>query len=82
MSEMKQNQIRFLNKTYEENLPIEKRKKHGIYYTPPELVNFMTSLITLKKNSKILEAGCGVGNFVIPLIQKLIEIHKKSERIH
>ena len=79
MSEMKQNQIRFQNKTYEENLPIEKRKKHGIYYTPPELVNFMISLITLKKNSKILEAGCGVGNFVIPLIQKLIEIHKKSE---
>ena len=76
---MNQNQIRFQNKAYEENLPIEKRKKNGIYYSPPMLVNFMLNLVTLKKNSKILEAGCGVGNFVIPLVEKLTKIYKKTE---
>ena len=78
---MKKNQNRFQNEIYETSLSIEKRKESGIYYTPPSLVNFMINLITLKKNSKILEAGCGVGNFVIPLIQKFVEIYKNSETV-
>lgn len=77
--EMKKNQVRFQNGTYETNLSIQERKKKGIFYTPPPLVNFMINLVSLRKNTKILEAGCGTGNFVIPLTQKLIEIYKKSE---
>ena len=76
---MKKNQVRFQNGTYETNLSIQERKKKGIFYTPPPLVNFMINLVSLRKNTKILEAGCGTGNFVIPLTQKLIEIYKKSE---
>jgi tRNA1(Val) A37 N6-methylase TrmN6 len=78
---MKKNQDKFQNETYETNLSIKERKEKGIYYTPPSIVDFMINLITLKKNSKILEAGCGTGNFVIPLIQKLNEIYKNSETI-
>mgnify|MGYP006114876095 CR=1 FL=1 len=67
------------NQTYEKSLPLTRRKEKGIYYTPPELVNFMIDLVTVKKNSKILEAGCGVGNFVLPLIEKLTKgSNKKS----
>lgn len=77
--EMKNNQEIFQNEAYETSLSIKERKDRGIYYTPPELVNFMIKLISLRKNSKILEAGCGVGNFVIPITHKLIEIYKKSE---
>ena len=76
---MKKNQDGFVNEIYETSLSINDRKAKGIYYTPPELVTFMINLITVKKNSKILEAGCGVGNFVIPLIKKLNKISNQTK---
>jgi type I restriction-modification system DNA methylase subunit len=76
---MTKNQDESINQIYETSLSMDDRKTQGIYYTPHELVRFMINLVFIKKDSKILEAGCGVGNFVIPLIKKLNKIYNQTE---
>lgn len=56
---------------YETSLNEDKKSYFGIYYTPQKLVKFMLDLVEVNSTDKILEPGCGTGNFVIPLIERL-----------
>ena len=46
------------------------KNKYGQYFTTKVIADFMTSLITHKKASKILEPACGKGVFLDSLIQQ------------
>lgn len=43
---------------------MNRAKKYGQYFTPPEVAKFMVDLICLKKDSKILEPCAGEGVFL------------------
>jgi predicted helicase len=74
--------------TYENTLPIEVRKKLGVWYTPTEIVEYMVKGIENLLNSKfnlpldsqdiqILDPATGTGTFIDCLVNKvsLAEIH-------
>lgn len=71
---------------YEDTLTIEKRKTNGIYYTPPQIVeyiiqNTLTPYLnehTYNENSKIkiIDINCGTGNFLTKAYKTLIKYHE------
>lgn len=49
------------------------KKKHGQYFTPPEIAQFMASLCgSRKKSVKILDPGCGTGILSCAIVEALI----------
>ena len=57
------------------------KKKHGIFDTPEDVADFIIKRISVKKNLKILEPGCGSGIFVDLLADKLRNIGLKKRDI-
>jgi len=56
---------------YEKNLTKKIKKKFGRYNTPLKIVKLMLNDFVLDPKMKILEPGCGVGNFVVTIFDML-----------
>lgn len=69
---------------YENSLDIEKRKKHGIYYTPIEIVEYIVDNTVGKLDiienptPKILDSSCGCGNFLLYAFEKLVKMFEEN----
>jgi len=66
---------------YEKGLTKETKRKFGRYNTPIDLVKFMLNDIKLNTTMKILEPGCGVGNFVVMILEELKEKYASQNNI-
>ena len=78
----------FLGKLYEEFLNREERKGLGQFYTPKSIVSYILEAVGYRitnkiDNKKLIDLSCGVGNFVLQaigrLILKYLEIYKRKE---
>lgn len=52
------------------------KKKYGRFYTDDTLANLIVNNYEIKKDNKILEPGCGLGSFILPLFNKISNFHK------
>jgi type I restriction-modification system DNA methylase subunit len=77
---MMDNKISYENnvKNYEKRLTKKIKRKFGRYYTPPKIVKLMLDSFTLNSKMKILEPGCGVGNFIVTIFEKLKQAYTSS----
>ncbi|MGK4118231.1 Eco57I restriction-modification methylase domain-containing protein [Lysinibacillus capsici] len=59
------------------------KEKYNQYFTPLEIADFMTSMFkeVRKKEIKILDPGCGLGNLVVSFVLKILEWKTKPEII-
>ena len=57
------------------------KKQHGFFLTPNSVCEFMVSRLNLNKTSKILDPGCGTGNFLDILYKKFLEIGVKDNLV-
>lgn len=57
-------------------LSVGKKDTQGIFYTPHKVVHDMVKKLKIEENQKILDPGCGSGNFLIEIYKKL-----KSKKI-
>lgn len=71
----------FLGCLYMSLLSIGNKDKNGIFYTPFSVVQKIMKIITIKENSKILDPGCGSGNFLICAYKKMKENGWSDEKI-
>ena len=58
-----------------------KKDSEGIFYTPFSVVQKMVEAIDVYENIKILDPGCGSGNFLIQLFKKMKNNNFTSEEI-
>ena len=61
----------FLGCLYMALLSIGNKDVNGIFYTPYKIVNEIINSIDFKTNKKILDPGCGSGNFLIQAFKKM-----------
>lgn len=61
----------FLGCLYMALLSVGKKDTNGIYYTPYKVVNKIVESIDFKENKKIVDPGCGSGNFLIQTFNKM-----------
>jgi len=54
----------------------DKKSQLGQFLTPVETAAKIVSSLPLHPSSTVLEPGCGNGSFVIPLIDRFLEMHK------
>lgn len=66
----------FLGCLYMSLLSVGKKDTNGIFYTPFKVVDQIVSSIDFKEKNKIVDPGCGSGNFLIQVFKKM-----KSEKI-
>lgn len=66
----------FLGCLYMSLLSVGKKDTNGIFYTPYKIVNEIVESIKINQNEKIVDPGCGSGNFLIQIYKKM-----KSEKI-
>ena len=66
----------FLGCLYMSLLSIGKKDTHGIFYTPFKVVDKIVKSINFKKDSKIIDPGCGSGNFLIQAFKKMKSANK------
>lgn len=66
----------FLGCLYMSLLSTGKKDVNGIYYTPFSVVNEIVQSIDFKNKNKIVDPGCGSGNFLIQAYKKM-----KKEKI-
>lgn len=52
-----------------------KRKAMGSYYTPTKVVKALISNLNIQNSNKILDPGCGTGNFLLQLPEKVQPDH-------
>lgn len=52
-------------------LSVGKKDTQGIFYTPHKVVHKMIKKLKIEENQKILDPGCGSGNFLIEIYKKL-----------
>lgn len=57
------------------------QKLRGGYYTPREITEFITEWAIRSPNDKILEPGCGDGNFLVDIVRRLAKLGKSRELI-
>lgn len=55
----------FLGCLYMSILPVGKKDINGIFYTPYNVVNQIITSMTFTRDSKVLDPGCGSGNFLM-----------------
>ncbi|MGQ1911208.1 N-6 DNA methylase [Marinifilum sp. RC60d5] len=55
----------------------EKQRKNGIYYTPPQLTNFITEK-TITHKGKIIDSACGSGAFLISAYKRLLQLDNRK----
>jgi adenine-specific DNA-methyltransferase len=56
-------------------LKVTKQKLNGIVYTPEWIVNVILNKVSYKRDlitKKIIDPACGDGNFLIPVVQRLL----------
>ncbi|MEE8358840.1 MAG: N-6 DNA methylase, partial [Candidatus Hydrothermarchaeales archaeon] len=53
----------------------QERKKYGQYYTPQYVVDYIISNVGLTKDSRVLDAACGSGAFLIKAYDRLKELY-------
>ena len=61
----------FLGCLYMSLLSIGKKDVNGIYYTPYKVVNKIVSSIDFDENKRVVDPGCGSGNFLIQAFKKM-----------
>lgn len=76
--------VELLSNIYEAFLKTNEQRRHGIYYTPPNLVDLVLSETlapVLQKHPKptCLDFACGSGIFLVKAFQKLIDTNKCHE---
>ena len=57
------------------------QKLRGGYYTPSEITDFLSEWAIKSCEDQILEPSCGDGNFLIAIIQRLLNKKQKSSNI-
>src|SRR3990172_5728684 len=59
------------------------RKKYSQFFTPSKIATFMSSLIEIKnrKEIKILDPGAGTGILSVSIVEHLINIEQKPEKL-
>ena len=71
----------FLGCLYMSLISIGKKDINGIFYTPFKIVNKIVTETEFKSNSKILDPGCGSGNFLIQAFKKMKKSGMPTGRI-
>lgn len=66
----------FIGHVYEKLIPPLERKRLGQFYTPPGIVDFITSLTVTNPDALVLDPGCGSGSFLVRAYHKLRELNK------
>ena len=65
----------FVGRLYEKLIPALERKRLGQFYTPPEIVDFITKLTVHHPHDKVLDPGCGSGGFLVRAYHQLRELN-------
>lgn len=71
----------FLGCLYMSLLSIGQKDKKGIFYTPHSITAKIIDTLDFSSNIKILDPGCGSGNFLIQAYQKMKQKHFSTEEI-
>jgi len=61
----------FLGCLYMSLISVGQKDTNGIFYTPYKVVDKIVSSITFAPNSRIVDPGCGSGNFLIQAYKKM-----------
>lgn len=59
------------SRAYEQGLPAVSRNRNGQYYTPRTLCDLMLALALKPHVQRLLEPGCGAGNFLVRACERL-----------
>jgi len=62
---------------FEKSLSQLERKNRGQFYTPREVVEYMTSYLHINENQKIVDPTCGCGSFLISIVDEVKKSGKK-----
>lgn len=71
----------FLGCLYMSLLSIGSKDKNGIFYTPFSVVQKILKMSSIKEDSKVLDPGCGSGNFLICTYKKMKNMGLNDEKI-
>ena len=73
-----------VGRTYAAMLPDEYRSKHGVFYTPPALVNRLLDSATAAGvdwgRCRVLDPACGGGAFLGPVARRMVAAIRGSDR--
>ena len=59
---------------YEDDSPVEERKKRGQFFTPPAVCRFMAALLgEIHDDFKLLDAGAGVGSLSAAVCERVLD---------
>ncbi|MBR3210823.1 MAG: N-6 DNA methylase [Bacilli bacterium] len=71
----------FLGCLYMSLLSQGKKDSKGIFYTPFSVVKKMVESVDVYENMKVLDPGCGSGNFLIQMFKKMKDNHFTTKEI-
>ena len=71
----------FLGYIYMSLLSIGEKDTRGTFYTPNKIVTIMVDNLLIEPDKKILDPGCGSGNFLMALFKKLKTQKMTNEEI-
>ncbi len=71
----------FLGCLYMSLLSVGKKDVNGIFYTPYSVVNQIIEKIDFQENSKVLDPGCGSGNFLLQAYKAMKSANIPPEKI-
>ena len=73
-----------IGRTYSAMLPDEHRAAHGVFYTPPAIVDRLLDLATAAgvawDRCRVLDPACGGGAFLGPIARRMIAARPGSDR--
>ncbi|HUV03260.1 MAG TPA: N-6 DNA methylase [Desulfobacteria bacterium] len=55
-------------------------RTNGVFYTPPEVANFVADLAIPSSNSTVLDPCYGEGSLLLAAYSRLLELHSKSPK--
>lgn len=61
---------------YERLIPKDERKTLGQYYTPPQIVEFITRICIFKPEDTVLDPCCGSGGFLVKAYHHLLSLKR------
>ena len=71
----------FIGCLYMSLISIGSKDINGIFYTPYEITNEIINMTKINKDDKILDPGCGSGNFLIQAFKKMKELGYSDKNI-
>jgi len=74
LTDLRQIKSDVIGTMYELLIPTDERKALGQYYTPPQIVEFITRMCILKPTDLVVDPCCGSGGFLVKSYHRLLDL--------